>query len=66
MWRVDGFKTKEDANAFAKQNGGMVLWYKLTPKKGQETDMAKDYRIATRATGIDCDEYPYIVERYVK
>ena len=66
MWRVDGFKTKEEAQEFSKKNGGMVLWYKLTPKRGCETDMAKDYRIATQATGIDPEKYPYIVERYVK
>ena len=66
MWRVDGFKTKEEAKAFAKENGGMVLWYKLTPKQGRETAMAKDYRIATQATGIDREKYPYVVERLIK
>lgn len=64
MYRVDGFKTKAEADNFKKQNGGVVLWDKRTPT-GRETAIAKDYRIATQATGIDRTKYPYVVERRV-
>jgi hypothetical protein len=64
VWRVDGFKTKAEADAFKKANGWIVLWDKRTPT-GRESTVAKDYRIATQATGIDREKYPFVVERRI-
>ena len=65
MWRVDGFKTKDEAVAFKKKNGGIVLWEEYTPKLHKRTDRCRDYLIATQATGIDRAKYPYVVERRI-
>lgn len=62
MWRIDGFKTKEEAQAFKKKEGGIVLWDERTPT-GRETARAKDYRIAMQATGLDREAFPFVVER---
>lgn len=65
MWRVDGFKTKEEANAFRKEHGGIVLWDERTPKRKQLTSVGKEYQIAMQATGLSREVNPYIVERRV-
>lgn len=65
MWRVDGFKTKEEAKQFCKKNGGIVLWEEYTPKRHAPTARCKDWQIATRATGIDTKKYPFVVERRI-
>ena len=64
MWRVDGFKTIEEAKAFKKENGGIVLWRKLTPT-GRKSNICKEYELAMRATGLDMEKLPYIVERRI-
>ena len=65
MWRVDGFKTKAEADEFKKQNGGIVLWEEYTPKLHKPTSRCKDWLIATQATGIDREKYPFVVERRI-
>jgi hypothetical protein len=65
MWRVDGFKTKEEAQKFRDENGGLVLWEEYTPKRHLPTSRCKDWKIATQATGIDRGKYPFIVERRI-
>ena len=65
MWRVDGFKTKEEAKKFSKENGGIVLWDDRTQKRKQLTWIGKEYQIAMQATGLSRELNPYIVERRV-
>lgn len=62
MWYVQGFKTKEEAQEFRKKRGGLVLWEEYTPKLHKPTTRCKDWIIATRATGIDTKEFPFVVE----
>ena len=63
MWRVNGFKTKEEAEAFAKKNGGVVLWDDHTEKTKQLSWIGKEYHTAMHATGLSRESNPYIVER---
>ena len=65
MWRVDGFKTMEEARAYRKEHGGMILWEKRTPKKNALTDTGREYLLAAQAVGLDTVKYPYCVERRV-
>lgn len=65
MWRVDGFKTKEEAKEFRKKNGGIVLFEERTPKRKQLTWVGKEYQIAMQATGLSKEVNPFIVERRV-
>lgn len=64
MYSVKGFKTRQEAEQEKRKNGGVVLWDKLTPT-GRVSNIAHEYRIATRATGIDPEKYPYVVERRI-
>lgn len=65
MWQVNGFKTKEEAKAFSRKNGGIVLWDERTTKRKQLTTIGKEYQIAMQATGLSREVNPYIVERRV-
>ena len=65
MWRVDGFKTKAEAQKFRDEHGGLVLFEEYTPKRHLPTARCKDWQIATRATGIDVKKYPFVVERRI-
>ena len=65
MYHVNGFKTKEDAVAFRQLYGGILLYEDRTPKRKELTEIGKEYMIATQATGINREEFPYVVERKV-
>lgn len=64
MYSVKGFKTRQEAEQEKRKNGGVVLWDKLT-QTGRVSNIAHEYRIATQATGIDPEKYPYVVERRI-
>ena len=65
MYQVNGFKTKEEAKAFQREYGGIVLWAEYTPKRHKLTRIGYEYDIAMKATGIDRKKYPFIVERRI-
>lgn len=65
MWYAQGFKTKEEAQKYRDEHGGIVLWEEYTPKLHKPTARCKDWLIATRATGIDVEKYPFVVERRI-
>lgn len=64
MFYVKGFKTRQEAEQEKRENGGIVLWDKPTPT-GRVSNTGREYRLATRATGIDPEKYPYVVERRI-
>lgn len=65
MYQVNGFKTKQEAKDFKKENGGIILYHMVSIKTGKPTQIAREYDIAIAATGIDPKKYPYIVERRI-
>lgn len=65
MWRVDGFKTKEEAEKYRKTFGGYVSWEERTPKRKILTSRGKEYMFCTRAAGMNREKNPYIVTRRI-
>lgn len=65
MWRIDGFKTKKEAQDFQRKHGGLVCWEERTPKRKELTALGSEYMIGTQATGIDREKYPFAVTRRV-
>ena len=62
MTQFKGFKTKAQAQAFVKKNGGYLTFEERTPKRKQLTARGKDYMLAVNFGGLDKDKYPYCVQ----
>ncbi|MBQ1778581.1 MAG: hypothetical protein IIZ93_10535 [Acidaminococcaceae bacterium] len=65
MYQVNGFKDIRDARKFKKEHGGIILYHMVSIKTGKPTQIAKEYDLAIRATGLDPKANPYIVERRI-
>ena len=64
MTRFKGFKTKEEALAYQKKNGGHLCWEERTPKRKQLTSRGTDYMFAVNLGGLDKETYPYCLQWY--
>lgn len=63
MTQFKGFKTKEEALKFIKENGkGYLCWDKRTPKTNKPTGVGVDYGYAVHLGGLDAEKYPYCVQ----
>ena len=62
MWQFQGFKTKEDAEKYRKENGGYICWEERTPKRKLLTSKGKDYMLFTSMMYDNYrKDWPYIV-----
>ena len=64
MTRFMGFKTKEEALAYQKENGGRLCWEERTPKRKLLTSRGTDYMFAVILGGLDKETYPYCLQWY--
>lgn len=63
MVAYKGFKTKKEAQAFARQTkNGTVCWEEYTPKRRLLTARGRDYEFYVKACGLDKEKYPYCVQ----
>lgn len=62
MHQIYVFKTKKEAEAFQKKNGGYICWEERTPKRKLLTSRGKDYMIVAGAMGVDAKTFPYMVQ----
>lgn len=60
MIRFKGFETKEAAQKFIKEHGG-VLTYAYTPN-GNKSMSYQDYMLAVTLGGLDEKRYPFCVQ----
>lgn len=62
MTQFQGFKTKEEAKKFQRENGGLLCWDKRTPKTNKPTGCGIDYGYAVHLGGLNPELYPYCVQ----
>ena len=62
MTQFKGFKTKKQAEAFVKQNGGYLTFEERTPKRQQLTSRGREYMMAVNFGGLNKELYPYCVQ----
>lgn len=62
MMQFKGFETKEEAQKFQKENGGLLCWDKRTPKTNKPTGVGIDYGYAVHLGGLNSTKYPYCVQ----
>ena len=60
MTSFRGFETKEQAEAFKKEHGGLIS-YKYR-KNGTKSPSYEDYMFAVHLGGLDEEKYPYCVQ----
>lgn len=61
MTQFKGFETKEQAEQFKKEHGGMITTRVLTPK-GRKPLSYNEYMFAVNLGGLDSKKYPYCVQ----
>lgn len=61
MVQFQGFKTKEEAKKFQKENGKGFLTYAYT-KSGRKSSTYTDYMFAVNLGGLNAEKYPYCVQ----
>lgn len=62
MTGFQGFRTKEEAQKFAKTYGGYITWEERTPKRQALTSRGVEYMYAVQFGGLDKNKYPYCVQ----
>ena len=62
MVQFQGFATREEAEKFKKEHGGLLCWDKRTPKTNKPTGVGVDYGYAVHLGGLDPRKYPYCVQ----
>ena len=61
MTEFKGFATKQEAQKFIKEHGGMLTTCVPT-KSGKKPSTYRDYLLAVVYGGLDRDKYPYCVQ----